>query len=197
MRHLDDATAIAVAEGAAAPPARQHLEGCPACAGRVARLRTLLAALADVVREAPPHALLRWAQAYARTVSTTAPRWSFLPFLTEGAPLTAAVRGGTAPGSALLFGDAGHQLDLRVDPAVAGAVRLHGQIVPLDEREAGGWEVIAVTGDGRTLRTVADQCGEFWLEAGGDWQEMSLVAVRDGERLVVPRLRTGPAGTER
>jgi hypothetical protein len=189
MSHLDDMTAIALAEGDTVADAGRHVASCSSCGRRVARFRGLLEALADARGEPPPERLLRWARAYARTAAPAPDlRWSFLTFLTQGAPLAAALRGGGAVGSALLFGDQHHQLDLRVDPTTADRVRLHGQIVPLGAEPAAGWEVIALTADGRTLRTTADEAGEFWLEAGGSWPEMSLVAVRDDQRLVVPRL---------
>jgi hypothetical protein len=196
MKHLDELTAIALAEGAGADPG-QHAASCPSCSARVARYRLLLEALAAERGSGPPERLLRWARAYARTTASTPPRhWALLAFLTQGAPLQAAVRGGM-PGSALLFGDDRHQLDLRVDPTPSGRVRLHGQIVPLDASEAGGWEVIALTAEGTTLRTIADEAGEFQLEAGASWPEMSLLAVRDDRRLVVPRLAPRAAEADR
>jgi hypothetical protein len=193
MKHLDELTLIALAEGA---DGGEHTAACPSCSARVARYRFLLGILADPPRDAPPERLLRWARAYARTTTSTPPhQWAILAFLTQGAPLQAAVRGGI-PGSALLFGDDRHQLDLRVDPTPSGRVRLHGQIVPLDAGEAGGWEVIALTAEGMTMRTTTDQAGEFLLEAGGAWTELSLVAVRDDQRLVVPRLAPKTAETD-
>jgi hypothetical protein len=195
MKHLDELTAIALAEGAGTEGSR-HAAGCPSCSARVARYRVLLEALTEARGDAPPERLLRWARAYARTTTPTPPlHWAILVFLTQGAPLQAAVRGGI-PGSALLFGDDRHQLDLRVDPTASSRVRLHGQIVPLDAGEAGGWEVIALTADGGTMRATADQAGEFVLEVGGSWPEVSLVAVRDDQRLVVPRLAPNAAETD-
>jgi hypothetical protein len=194
MKHLDDDAALALAEGQTQPQASRHAEACSACAQRVARYRTLLELLADAAATPPPARVVSWARAYARTQAAPRRRWSVLLFLTEGMPATASVRGGHALTTALLFGDERFHLDLRVNPAAGNRVLLHGQVVPLTPAAPGAWEVIAVTDDGRLLRTTADPLGEFWLEAGPRWHEASLIAVSAGERLVVPRLGGSETG---
>ena len=195
MTHIDDVTAFAVAENRADHSAQEHLLGCERCRRLVDSYARLLAAMTSAAaHEPPPRGVLSWARAYARTRVETQPRWSFLPFLSHGAPLAAAVRGGELPGVALLFGDERHHMDIRVEPRPGGEMRLHGQIVPLTEAGPSPWTVTAVAPSGEARRTVTDLGGEFWFDTVEGWQGTSLVAENEGERLVVARLGDGAQG---
>jgi hypothetical protein len=195
MRHIDDATAIAAAEDRADQGTQEHLLGCERCRRLVDSYARLLAAMTSAAAQEPlPQGMTRWARSYARTRIETRPRWTFLPFLSHGAPLAAAVRGSELPGVALLFGDTRHHVDIRVESSPDGEMRLHGQIVPLIETAASPWRVTAVAPSGEARHTFTDLGGEFWFDAVEGWQATSLVAENEGERLVVARLGDGAQG---
>ncbi len=198
MRHLNDSSAVDLAEGRGDEQASQHLAGCERCQQRVATFADLLKALdcsQEPLAEVPPY-LMAWAAACARTVAGPVlrakrrPRTRVLELLAFGAQPIAAVRGGAAVGAAALFGDHRHQIDLQVDPGGDGP-SLHGQIVPLDTTEINPWQVVVVCQDGSTYNTTSDSDGEFLIPELGSWDGLSLIADSGEERLLVPHLGDG------
>ncbi len=187
MGHLDDLTALALAEGRSDPRLAEHASRCRRCRELVAGIQRLLGALEGGRQPALPERLRRWAQAYARTQAVTRPRFSLLGLLSEGAPLAAAVRG-SGPAAAMLYGDERYQLDLRLEPMAAGAARLHGQVVPLGAATTGHFTVTVVASDGTTTTTAVDEWGEFHVDHLQAATGLSLVLEAENERLVVPCL---------
>ncbi len=187
MRHLNDSSAVDLAEGRGDKQASQHLAACERCQQRVATFSELLKALEcsqEALAEVPPY-LMRWAAACARTVAGPEPRPEprpqrrprprILELLAFGAQPIAAVRGGAAVGAAALFGDQGHQIDLQVDPG-GDRPSLHGQIVPLGTTEISPWQVVVVCIDGSTYNTTSDSDGEFLIPELSSWDGLSLIA---------------------
>jgi hypothetical protein len=188
MRHVDDITAMNLAEGAEPGSAAEHCARCEQCRTLVEDYRTLLAAVTEATEHGtPPPSLMRWASAYAGTRPVERIGSSLLALLGGGAALVPAVRGGT-PEIALLYGDDTHHLDLRVDPDDADRSRLHGHLVHLAGGPAHGFGISLVTADGSTRQTRTDAAGEFWLDDVPGWEHASLVATSDEQRLVVARL---------
>jgi hypothetical protein len=189
MKHLDDAAAVAIAEGSKDPKPSAHLAECARCRKLVDDYRHLL----DVAEacDRPPEGLQRWARAYARLAAPAKPTWRALSFIARGGALVAAVRGGEAISQAVLYGDERHQLDMRFEPSPGGKARLHGQLVPLQDDAVEGWSITAVLEGGDSRSTRTDAGGEFWLE-GLAWGEgLSLVAEGETERIVVARVLAG------
>ena len=190
MRHLNDSVVIELIEGGGGPEARRHLEGCVRCRTALDRFRTLLSALRAPLGERPAAGLTAWARAYARTAVPSAPRVSVLGFLAGGSQPVAAVRGTLRSEAALLFGDERHQLDLRLEPAAAGRVRIHGQIVPLKGGATSPWQVSLVTGHGELVTGTTDGTGEFWLDEVRLGPAGSLLVSNEEDRVLVPRLES-------
>jgi hypothetical protein len=192
MRHIDEATALAAAEGTADPRVVEHLGGCNRCRDLVASFARLVRVLSSRPENGEiPGGLQRWAQAYARTRDRQPSPFSVLGLLSRGAPFATATRGGALHGVALLFGDERHQVDVRIQSSDGESVCVHGHIVPLQESTDDPWEITVLPGSGASLRTTTDPHGEFWLEEVQGWQSLSLVATNGRERLVVARLGDG------
>lgn len=191
MRHLDDAAAIRLAEGAGEDEARAHAAQCSRCANLVEQYQAVLDAVQAARRTVTelPSGLMRWARAYTRTVVPER-RSRFLPFLAQGATAVAAVRSGQQPGVAMLYGDEQHHLDVRMEPQRRGGHRLHGQLVPLQDASVAGWLVTAVAASGQTRQTTTNEAGEFWFDAVTSGEGLSLVAEKDNDRIVVVRVLT-------
>ena len=190
MRHLPVSVVIELIEEGGGPEARRHLDGCARCRATVERFRGLLQALEAPAALEPPRGLTAWARAYARSVASTARRVSVLSFLAGGTQPVPAVRGGLRSEAALLFGDERHQLDLRLEPAAEGRVRVHGQIVPLHAGRPGSWQVSLITGGGEVVMGATDGSGEFWLDEVLLGSAGSLLVHNAEERVVVPRVES-------
>jgi hypothetical protein len=190
MRHLSDSVVIEMIEGGGGPEARRHFEGCARCRGTVERFRTLLSALKAPAGETLPAGLAAWARAYARTAAPAELRVSVLDFLAGGSRPVPAVRGGLRSEAALLYGNESHQLDLRLEPAAEGRVRIHGQIVPLQGGGSSPWQVSLVTGCGELVTGTTDGMGEFWLDGVLLGPAGSLLVSNADDRVLVPRLES-------
>jgi hypothetical protein len=190
MRHLSDSVVIELIEEGGGPEPRRHLEGCARCRATVDRFRALLSALRSPQGETPPAGLAAWARAYARTAAPSSPRVRVLDFLAGGSQPVPAVRGALRSEAALLFGDERHQLDLRLEPAAEGRVRVHGQIVPLQGGESMPWQVSLVTGNGEVVTGATDGSGEFWLDEVLLGSAGSLLVSNAEDRVLVPRLES-------
>jgi len=196
MKHLDDSSAIDVAEGRSPEEARIHAAGCPRCGDLAVGFARLLGALghASEPLDALPQHLARWAQACARTTGQPRPRPRILELLALGAQPVAAVRGRAM--TSALFGDDRHQVDLQVESSAAGVPRLHGQVVPVDETEERTWSVSVVTPGGQVRTATTDADGEFVIDDLETWNGLSLIAECGRERLVVPRLGSVRSGED-
>jgi hypothetical protein len=196
MKHLDDASAVDLAEGRSNQQASMHAADCALCQELVARFVRLLDALeasTAPLERAPAH-LTSWARACVRTLVQPSPRPRILELLAFGTQPIAAVRGGFVTGAAALFGDQDYQVDLQVEPSpTAGHHSLYGQIVPLAETKDQTWKVTVVTVEGRIYRLTTDRDGEFEIPDLESWDGLSMVAESDEERILIPRLRGGHA----
>jgi len=197
MKHLTDQQALAVAEDTAPEDARDHAASCARCATAVGRLRTLLGRL-DSPRHhltSPPVGLTRWARAYVDVALHAERRTCVLGLLAFGAAPVAGVRNGVAQGSAVLYGDARHQLDVRVEPH-GDDLSIHGQVVPLDDAEPHAWHVVMMMSDGQVHETTSDAFGEFTIDGLTSSTGASLVLEDREARLVVPRVGRSQDGGE-
>jgi hypothetical protein len=186
MKRHDDDLALSLAEGGATSTTLE-----PDVAALVQEYRRLLAALHLAKAETPPmpHNLERWARAW---VDTRLPEpenlvTRMLRVLATNAPAP-AVRNGHAGGSAVLYGDEHHHVDLRIEPTSEHGLRLRGQVLSLDAADDGPWHISIVTADGAVRMTDTDAAGEFHLDGVDVTAGTGLVAQRGEARLVVPRL---------
>ena len=187
MKHLDDHVAFTLAEGGTIEPEWQpHLEQCDRCRQLVAQYLQVLEAAesARALSQEPPTRVQRWARAYARAASAPRRRWLMLPLLAHSWGPVAAVRGGELTGTALLYGDEAHHLDLRIEPSEEGPACLHGQLLDIGDCTPQSWSITAVTASGETLHTTASENGEFWIDGVESWQSATVIAASDSERLV-------------
>jgi hypothetical protein len=194
MKHLTDDVVIALADGQAEPTAQAHAERCERCQGLVRAYRRLLTTLSAESQVSPPPHLLRWARAYASLNSEPRQRWQVLPMLARGAELL-SVRGEGLTGGAYLYGDAHHQLDIRIEPSLQGRSHLHGQLLLAGDDPVRQWTVTFVGADGESAQTFTDEAGEFWLSGVTVGRQATLVADRQEERIIVTNLGMGePTG---
>jgi hypothetical protein len=186
MKRHDDDLALHLAESGE-PDATLE----PELAALVGDFRRVLGALKIARKEPPampPH-LERWARAW---VDTRLPEPEglvsrILSVLATNAPAP-AVRNGHAGGSAVLYGDEKHHVDLRVEPTENNGHRLRGQILGLDRQADEPWHISLVGPDGSMYMVDTDATGEFAIEGVPVTTGTSFVAQRGDERLVVARL---------
>ncbi len=189
MKHLDINAAVDLADGGKHPLLESHVEDCGRCRRLVASVSSTLLALTGATESLaePPLGLQRWARAYARVATATRPRLRVLGFLAGGANPLAAVRGSLEHSQAILYGDERTHIDLRVEAGVDGSVRLHGQVVPVGEKEHKRWKLSVVSPDGNFHTTTTDGDGEFWIDGLSSSYGWTLMAESEDLRLLVPR----------
>ncbi|MEN8163482.1 MAG: hypothetical protein ABFS37_05090 [Acidobacteriota bacterium] len=196
MTTSTESLALAIAEGRATPEESAQAECDPKLGALVTGFRKLLGALDDARTTADvPPALMHWARAWAHEATERPQTFvsRILGILAYGAPQLAAVRGMTLGGSAVLYGDDDHQLDIRLEPQHDGTCRVRGQVVPTantGDSDSGPWTVRLVGFDGAVMGTRSDEIGDFRFDALPDVKSLSLIAERGSKRLIVPRLVT-------
>ncbi len=199
MKHLDDETAIRLAETGLgeAGPAGDHVAQCRRCRDLVEQYQRLFGVVesAQALDEEPPAWMKRWASAFAHSAATPRRRWLMLPLLAQTTGAVAAVRG-TAAGTAYLYGDESHHLDLRIEPSEQGRSCLHGQLLQVGCDQITPWRVTVVKPNGEAIRTFTNETGEFWLEGVDSFKQVTVIASSETERLVARLGEEEPAAAE-
>jgi len=191
-----EALALAIADGRGSPDDVIRAERDQRLGAMVAQFRKLLGALDEArVGGPPPEALLHWARVWARETAPGSPSVisRLLEVLSFGVPGLAEARGVAGAGQAVLYGDERYHLDVRLETGEDGSHRVRGQVLPASDAFStpeGPWSIRVLGPRGRIATAVSDDYGEFRIDAMDGDRELSLVAERGTERLIVARLAT-------